>query len=352
MTEIMNISSLPGGSERFIKRKDVNKRLSYIAGAPTGLSNDLADASEDYDSSVVFAYPPKSATATALATLEAPEAAWYRHRFRRETIDDSELVVAGTALGKALRSKNDVGYANSAINTESTQMVYTEQLIHDDQLVGAIQHSFSPLRDNGHFDNLIGDDAMEALAKGRRADLTELAANVALLLAMSKELGSLGLLLERKKAAAPDAFFARIDTKGSTLLALGAQQEIYEAYQNQCQVFMRSVLDAYEKRYLTDHYGVEAGYSDQGDGAYLVFPLPQKYNPYNQRALDHYHQYTLAPLLGEIEAGLTAIGRQYTGDLIPHPEAKVHGDFGNAQINGLGRYVSPTMTALAKHKEK
>lgn len=349
----MRTSSFSGGSERFIKRQDVTTRLSYIAAAPLDLSQDLIEKSVDYDSSIVFAHPPDSATASALATLEAPKAEQYRHRFHRETINDSEVVLSGTSLGAALRQKSAAGYANSAINTKSPQMVYTERLIHEGQVVGALQHSFSPANERKYIEHLIDDDKMEALAEKHHDSLTNLAAHIALLLTLNEGRGSLGLTLERKQAAAPDAFFIRTDVKGSTHLALGEQQAAYEAYRSQMQVFMHDLVKDYEKRYLINHYGIEAGYSDQGDGSYLVLPLPKKYNPYDTRALADYRRYTIDPFMKEARAGLAAIGLQYAGDLLPHPEIAISGDFGNAQVDGLGRYVSSTMTALAaQQKEK
>jgi len=348
----MDTSSLSGGLERFSKRKDVNKTLTDIADTTATFNMALSDTSNEYDSLVVFSHTEGAATAVPVATLEASDTNWYRHNFRKDNIDGRRVVLAGTALGKALAHEKHAGYANSAINPSATQMVFTERLIHEGRVVGAVQESFTPVRENGYLENLPGDRELHALSEEYREVLARTAAKVALLQSMSEGSGSLGLLLEREDPIAPDAFIVRTDVDGSRRLARGYQRRAYEAYQNQSQIFLRRLAEKYQERYLIDQYGVKTAYSDQGDGAYLILPLPGGYNPYDIHTLNSYHHYTATPFMNNVRAGLTIIGNRYLGDLTPEPTVQVSGAFGNIEENGVGRFVSTTMYELAEQKTK
>lgn len=348
----MSTPSHLGGSERFSERKDVAATLAEITSAAANFSQDISDASADYDSSVVFSYSDGAAVANPLVTLEASHSMRYRHRFRKENIEDSLVVVSNTRLGQTLRSKGAAEFATSAINTEMPQMVYTERLIHDDTLVGAIQHSFTPASHSGYIENLPPNEDMELIATDNKKSLEHVAAHVARLQSMSAKLGSLGLLLEHAQAIAPDSTIIRVDGIDSTHYALGSQQTAYDAYQNQSQIFLDELVKEYEQRYMVEQYGIKSGFSDQGDGAYIILPLPDAYDPYDSHTLQSYQKYSITPFIEAMHRGLDAIALQYKNDLVPLPRVHISSGFGNVSINGRGRFVSPVMTALARQKAK
>ena len=348
----MSTPSRLGGFERFSERKDVTTTLTSISDSFAGLSEDLGDISPDYDSSLVFSYTDGSAVANPLATIESTHSLWYRHRFRKENIENSLVTLSGTRLGQVLRNPKETGYGISEINNDMPQIVYTERLIHDDELVGAIQHSFTPSSNDGAISFLPDNADMELITGDHSESLEQTAARVALLQSMGKKLGSLGLLLEQEQAIAPDATIIRVDGVDSRHYMLSSQQAAYDAYQNQSQVFLDELINDYEQRYLYDQYGIKAGYSDQGDGAYIILPLPEAYNPYNPHVLKYYKQYSVDPFIEDMRQGLDAIALQYKNDLVPLPRVHISSGFGNISVNGKGRLISPVMTALALNKQK
>ena len=348
----MSTPSHPGGFERFSQREDVTTTLSTIAESASGLNEALADSSPDYDSSVIFSYVEGSPVVNPLASLEAPHSLWYRHSFRKRYIENTALVLSGTSLALTVRDKSFNGFTSSHINQDMPQALHSKRLIHDGRLVGVMQRSYTPSGKSDAIEFLPGDGEIDALDHEYREDLVRTAAQIALLQSMAEGRGSLGLLLEQEEAIAPDSTVIRFDTVDSRNYATGAQQAAYDAYQNQCQIFVDDLIKDYEKRYLTDQYGIKAGYSDQGDGAYVIIPLPEAYNPYDTHVLEDYKKYSITPFVEDMRAGLDAIAAQYKNDLIPTPRVTIGSAFGNVSINGRGRFVSPAMTILAQAKQK
>ncbi len=346
----MSESSVLGGFERFSKRKDVEKALADIADTTAGLNESLSYATPDYDSLVVFSHVSGEDAALPLSTTDAYDALRHRHFFRESTIKNRRVVLRGTSLGAALADPRAAGFAGSQINTESPQMVYTEQLEYDGAVVGAIQHSFTPVEEDGYIEHLPDEHEMTGLSKLHRQEIAKTAALVALLQSFGKELGPLGTSLEYDDPIAPTAFIVRWDIEGSTQHAHGRNMQALDAFQNQAHLFLRRLTNDYQTRYQQHQYGIEQVYSDQGDGAYLVLPLPKSHNPYETQVLKDYHKYSAVPFMQQVKTGLEAIGTHYLADLAPR--VQVSGDFGYVEENGFGRLKSTTMFKLASQKKK
>lgn len=346
----MSKSSLLDGLDRFSERKDVKQTLLDIAESTASLNESLSYSSPDYDSLVVFSHAPSENTAVPVGTTDAYDTSRLRHLFREENISNRRVLLKGTSLGAALSSPKNAGYAASQINHETPQMTYSERLVHDDIVVGAIQHSFTPQRENGFIENLPEEGEMTKFSKEHRRDIAHTAAAVALLQTLSKEYGSLGLSLEYKDPIVPNSFVVRWDIEGSTHMAQGAQMRAFDAYQNQAHIFMRRLAGEYKKRYQIDQYGIDKIYDDQGDGAYIILPLPPSHNPYDGQVLADYQHYSADPFIEAVQSGLETIGSQFATDLLP--KVQVSGSFGYVEPNGIGRLKSSAMFELASQKKK
>lgn len=346
----MNESSLLDGLDRFSERKDVKQTLLDITEATAGLNESLSYSSGDYDSLVVFSHDPTTNTALPISTTDAYNTNRMRHAFRDTNITNRRVLLKGTALGAALRSPADAGYAASKINHEAPQMVYSERLVHEGTVVGAIQHSFTPEYENGFIETLPEEGEMTKFSHEHRRDIAHAAAAVALLQSLGKEYGPLGLSLEYEDPIVPNSFVVRWDIEGSTRMAQGSQMRALDAYQNQAHMFIRRLAEDYKKRYHIDQYGIDTIYDDQGDGAYVILPLPASHNPYDTQVLADYQQYNAKPFIETVQSGLETIGSQFATDL--HPKVHVSGSFGYVEPNGIGRLKSTTMFELSSQKKK
>jgi len=346
----MSESSLSGGLDRFSKRKDVEKTLADIADSTAGLNESLSYSSDEYDSLVVFSHVPGESAAVPVSTTDAYDSTHDRHRFRDDAVTNRRVVLRGTSLGLALADETNAGYAASQINHSVPQMVYTERLVHEGSVVGAIQHSFTPTFGRKHIENLPISTEIEALTQQNRKEVAQVAARVALLQSLGKDHGPLGLSLEYEDPIAPNSFIVRWDIEDSRNLARSSRMPALDAFENQTHLFLRGLTETYKKRYLVDEYGIDKIYDDQGDGAYLVLPLPTSYNPYDPRVLADYYRYSAAPFIETVHHGLATIGANYLSDLAPR--VQVSGEFGYFEKNGIGRLKSSTMYSLSAQKKK
>lgn len=344
----MDTSSLLGGLDRFSKRKDVESTLADIAESTASLNESLSYTTNEYDGHVIFSHAPGEPVALPLATVDAYETDRFRHAFRDEHIAGRRLLLKGTTLGKALANPSEAQYGVSAIETEMPQMVYTERLIHEDAVVGAVQYSFTPVEKGGYLENIPDEDIVARLTHQARKDLGHLAARIAHLQSTGKEYGPLGLAMEYDTPVAPNAYVVRWDIKDSTTMVRNNYKAL-DAFANHAHIFLHRLGEDYQKRYRTDQFGIEKVYDNQGDGAYIILPLPSSHNPYDTQVLSDYHTYDAAPFLNDARAGLEAISAQYFPDI--RPSVLVSGDFGYVEENGIQRLKSKTMYELSGQKK-
>lgn len=329
-----------GDYTRFARRPDVENALLEIGDTTVEFAHSLADISKDYDSTVAFSYAPGSDIALPLATTPSPNAAWNRNSFRKDTLMGRRLLLRNTTLGDVLANPYYAGLSVSLINHEEPQAVYTEVLWHENRIVGALQHSFTPTEPLDYLANVPSNDQIERLTNTHYTEIAAVAANIALLQVMGAEHGSLGAALEFEDPIAPNSYIIRWDVEGSQSVPAGYGRQALNAYLDTAHRFAREATT------------VASGghYDDQGDGSYIVLPLPAYINPYKPDQLSQYEESVADTLVDELRGGLAVIGDQFLPEIMP--QVQVSGMFGYAEKNSLGRLTSNAMYTLAKQKAK
>jgi|GEM_PF-5064979 len=355
----MSTSSLLGGSERFVSRSDVQKALSDIEMSVAGLNDELSFISPNYDSLVVFSHEQDDRVAAAVGHLDAYDIAPNRLYFRNDTVIRRRLILGGTALGETLLSpahKKDAlstsYFAQSQINHESPQFTHIRRLFHDGTQVGAIQSSFTPESPRHAIEHIPDAPEIDAIWKRNQSEVAHVAKHLFDLQKLGHETGaSLAAGLEFEDPIVPNAYLVRWDLEHSTPKALGDRHPALRAYLNQAHQFVRELTQYYADNPGHSTFGIREPYDDQGDGAYVILPLPKGFNVYDPKVLENYQTYTAPRFMNELAAGLEAIGSQYVLEL--YPKVHVSGDFGYVEGNSIGRLNSRTMYSLAeKQKQK
>ena len=347
MRTTISSDSLPLGTERFSTNKEVRASLATINDAAAMLSDDMQSISKEYDGLVAYSYVPGEYIAVPVGHANADDVDPRRHEFRNENILNHALLLRNTGLSNILNDPKHPRMHQSEINQDSPQMTYTRPLIHDDTPVGAIQQSFTPENNKTYLENLPEVEAIEAVWNRNKAETTVIAAEVAHLQLLSKELGSLAACLEYDDPIAPNAFIIRWDIEGSKRLAASEQRRLLKAYINQAHRRIRSIADEYHSGYGDQQFAVEQVYDDQGDGANIILPIPRKWDTYKKSVLDSYRHYTADPFMDEVTHALEAMGTQYQ-DLAP--TVRVDGAFGYFEPNSIGRFISSEMFRLGAQK--
>jgi len=341
----MSTDRPPAGFERFSRRHDVEASLLEIGDNTIMLNESLSDASRDYDSTVVFSYQTGDTVALPLAASTAHHADWNRNMFRKDSVMGRRVLLAHTTLGSVLANPRTAGLGASQINTDEPQAVYTEVLYHNDIIVGALQHSFTPSNRRGYLESVPSEDEIESLTRAHRKDLATIAAHIALLQSLGEAHGPLGMSLELDEPIAPNSYVIRWDVEGSQTVPNGYKRQALDAYLSQAHQFVRHLTTTHAAaENLKNHY------DDQGDGSYVILPLPKAYNPYNPHDLRRFEHDKAATLTRAVQTGLAAIGQQYSPELMPN--VQVSGMFGYVEENSIGRLKSHAMFTLAKQKAK
>lgn len=347
MRTTISSESLPLGTERFSTNKEVIKSLATINDAAAMLSEDMQSLTKEYDGLVAYSYVPGEYIAVPVGHADADNVDPRRHDFRNENILNRAVLLRNTGLSHILNDPKHPFMHQSEINQESPQMTYTRPLIHDDAQVGAIQHSFTPENNKTYLENLPEEQALAAVWNRNQAETSAIAAEVAHLQLLSRELGSLAACLEYEDPVAPNAFIIRWDIEGSKRVAASEQRRLLKAYINQAHRRIRSIANEYHGEYGDQQFAVEQVYDDQGDGANIILPIPRKWDTYNKSVLDSYRHYTADPFMHEVTQALETMGAQYQ-DLAP--TVRVDGAFGYFEPNSIGRFISSEMFRLGAQK--
>jgi len=343
----MSEVSFSDGSERFLWSPEVQDSLGVIKNEAAMLSENIASVSTpNYDSLVVFSHTPGEEVANPLAFANANDIHPSRFAFRKEAVLGRSVLLRKTSLGAVLANGRDPRFprlGHSTINPDYPQFTYTHPLFSGDTPVGAIQQSFTAA------DRLSGiqdmpDDTEATLKAAFEASAYETKAitdEIIKLQSMSKELGSLGSALELDAPVAPNSFVVRWDVEGSKRFAADTRRRALKAYMNQVHLRIRALTEEYSGKFVND---------DQGDGANLIFFIPEKYNTYDPFTLKDYLHYTGTPFIKKIEQELEKIADQYRSDL--DPSVRVSGEFTYTERNSIGRYVANEMYLLGNQKAK
>lgn len=349
----MSTSSLPGGYERFIERRDVTCARKQIQMSTEVLNYELENSSIDYDGAVAFSYEPGSQIALPLADSDAYSATKERSAFRTHSILGRRVLLRGTALGETITKEKGPTFAQSQINPDY-QMTYIYPLLHDTHRVGALQYSFTAPEGSRAITEIPTEDHMEMIHKKLGREVSRIAAETARLQQLAHEVDSIGSLatgLELEQPIVPNAFIIRWDVQGSSKLVLSDAEPAYNAFISQTHALLRTLTEEYVAKLDTEVQvdGHEA-YSDQGDGSYIILPLPKRYaNYYSKQYLADFKHYNVDNFMSTLQAKLDAIARQYHGTFIP--KVAITGDFGYVEANSIGHLTSPIMHRLA-HQQK
>jgi hypothetical protein len=351
MTELQ----LPGGYERFIERSDVKHARNAIQTSTTALNYELSYASVDYDGVVAFSHETDDQITVPLAHHDSYSATMDRSAFRAASIVGRRVLLKGTALGEALKEKAGPTFAQSKINPRF-QMTYIHPLLHDTEQVGALQYSFTAPEGTKYITDLPDDKYMETLHSKLGGEVRRIAAETARLQRLVNELGTIGSLatgLELERPIAPNAFIIRWDVQGSSKLVTSDAEPAYSAFIAQAHARLRTLAEEYvahlDEEMQTD--GHEA-YDNQGDGAYIILPLPRRYyQPYSKQYLADFKKYNVDRFTDILQGNLDTIASQYHKTF--NPKVVLTGDFGYVEANSIGKLTSSTMYQLAHlQKEK
>lgn len=342
---------MPGGFERFKDSSDVQHAQYEISTAVAALNDTLSYGSKSYDGVVSFSHEANEALAVPLADVNAYNVAPERYEFRSANIAGRRLLLAGTALGKVFKSEGHPLFDQSTINP-SFQLMYTHSLWHDDRSVGALQYSFTSESPSAAVE--ADTNQMEALHRYHRSELEHIAAQTARLQHLAREtkgIKSLATGLELEQPIAPNAYVIRWDVKGSSQLVNSDLGPAYDAFVGQVHAYLRELTRAYTERYKNLQAGVHEAYDDQGDGAYIVLPLPAYFSPYDRQTFVTFKQHYTEEFMQQLRNGIQAIAVRYHKTFIPN--VSIGADFGYVEENTVGRFESRTMHALAnRQKEK
>ncbi|MBN9398260.1 hypothetical protein BGO18_01230 [Candidatus Saccharibacteria bacterium 47-87] len=349
----MKTLPLPGGYERFSERSDVIRAQDEIHKATQALNDSLSYASGSYDGVVSFGHEPGEALAIPLANANAYDTAPERYEFRTDNIIGRRLLVAKTALQEALKPNSPPRFDMSAINPLNNQFVYTQPLAHDGRTVGALQYSFTP-ESPGTGVDLLENEEMSALHRQHRSEVQHIADQTARLQRIAREakgIKSLATGLELEQPIAPNAFVIRWDIKNSTHFVHSDLGGVYDAFVGQVHAFLRELTYTYTSYHKRLQAGIHEAYDDQGDGAYIVLPLPEYFSPYLPQSFATFKQHYTRAFMQRLHEGIEAIAHQY--DRTFTPAIAITADFGYVEENTIGRLTSRTMHTLAnQQKEK
>lgn len=346
---------LPGGYERFIERSDVIRARNAIQTSTTALNYELSYAFVDYDGAVAFSHEADDQIAVPLAHKDAYTASKDRSAFRTTSIIGRRVLLRGTALGEALEEKTNPTFAQSKINPRF-QMTYIHPLLHDSRQVGALQYSFTAPEDTEYITELPDGNYMDILHSKLGGEVRRIAAETARLQQLAHEVKSIGSLaagLELERPIAPNAFIIRWDVQGSNKLVMSDAEPAYSAFIAQAHARLRTLTEEYvanlDEEMQTD--GHEA-YDNQGDGAYIILPLPRRYyKPYSKQYLANFKHYNADRFTDILQSNLDAIAGRYHKTF--SPKVVITGDFGYVEANSIGKLTSSTMYHLANlQKEK
>ena len=344
---------MPDGYERFSERSDVLRARNEINMGIEALNDSLSFTSEDYDGVISFAHESGDALAIPLADTNAYNIAPERYEFRSNNIVGRRLLLAGTALGRALRNGHGPDFTQSTIHP-SIQQTYIHPLVHDERGVGALQYSFTAAYPSTPIPVTPEQKEMEDFHKAYQREIDHIAAQTARLQNLAHETKgtkSLATGLEMEQPVAPNAYIIRWDIRGSSHFVNSDLGPVYDAFVGQVHARLHELVLSYSERYEYLKAGVHEAYDDQGDGAYIVLPLPHYVNPYERRALVDFQQRHVEDFMKDFRADVESIGYQYRKTFVP--KVAITADFGYVEENTIDRLTSRTMHTLAnRQKEK
>ncbi len=346
----MHTPALVSGLARFSAAPEVQDSLGVIKGELAVINEELSYLSSDYDSTVAFSRTPGETVAFPVGHSNAHNVSPSRLRFRDTSVLRRAVLLPHTSLKQVLDNPRHPRFTQSSINDEGPQIIYTLPLSHDGEQVGALQHSFTPVELDGAIEQLPDEQALLTLFTENQKSIATIASQTAYLQTLSKNYGSLGAALEYDDPIAPNAFIARWDIEGSKRLAIDERRRALTAYLNQAHFSIRALIRARTEEYATTQFSHEHIYDDQGDGANIILPIPERFNTYDPRVLRDYYHYASDPFLGTLQDTLEAIGAHYKQDLMPR--VHVDGAFGYVEPNSIGRFTATQMFHLGHQKIK
>ena len=308
----------------------------------------MQSLTHEYDGLVVHSHVKDEYSAVPVGHANADGVDPRRHEFRNQNILNHAVLLRNTGLSNVLFDPKHPRMHASQINQEQQQMTYTFPLAHQDEQVGAIQHSFTPANSRNYLENIPSEEAIEAVLTRHQGETELIAAEISHLQLLTKELGSLAASLEYEDPIAPNAFIVRWDIEGSKKHAASDQRRLLKAYMNQAHRRIRLIAEEYHHEYGDRQFAVERVYDDQGDGANIILPIPPKWDTYNTRVLEDYKHYTARPFMDEVVHALEHTGAAYADDLAP--KVRIDGGFGYFEPNSIGRFISNEMFRLGAQK--
>lgn len=346
----MHTPTLSGGLARFTAAPEVQKTLRVIDDEIAVINEELSYVSDEYDGSVVFSHTPGDTVAFPVGHSNAHNVDPFRRRFRDTAILRRAVLLPHTSLKQVLDNPRHPRFSQSNINDDGTQLLYTLPLAHNGERVGAIQQSFSAVKPGGAIENLPEEQTLLDIFSRNQTGIEAIAAQTARLQNLSEGYGTLGAALEYDEPIAPNAFIARWDIEGSKGLTIGERSRALKAFLNQAHFSIRALARSRMDQYSTTQYSIEHVYDDQGDGANIILPIPERFNTYDRHVLRDYRHYTGEPFLDSLRATLDNISEDYKHDLMPR--VRVDGIFGYVEPNSIGRFTATQMFTLGGQKAK
>lgn len=329
---------------------DMPRAVEELKDSFVTLNNKLSNSSPSYDSLVVFSAEPHSNIATPLLTLDALNGE-HDHTFRDTSIMGRALVLPGTTVGDVLKGR-DVGfYAGSNINTAHNQLTHTEILHAKGKQVAAVQYSYSAPKPGGVIEHLPEDVTVSAIWENVQTHMAHAAMGILSLQRAAHELRSpLSVELEQQEAIAPNGFPIRWDVEGATEMALDSRRPKLQKFLNRAHIALSGLAADYANHPEKSSWNIRDVYDNQGDGAYIILPLPEYFNPYDKRFLEDYRTFVAQRFMDDMSAQFKAINAGFEDIDF---NVNITGDFAFIEPDSTGRLDSSVMYALAaRQKEK
>lgn len=265
------------------------------------LHDDLAAVSPSFDGIVYFAIDRwHRNNASAVATVQPQSSDTERFAFYKEKIAHHRVDLGATALGQGLRlAEPELLRSRMNPNHHTT---WAHASVVDDTLVGGLQVAFNTSYGPAPTDT----HAITQIWNKHEKTVDEVANAFA---QFSKEVPSIGDVLELYAPATPNAYIASWDLRGSTALALGRYGTLRNYLLDTKNVFSHLTKDI-------------ATYThDTGDGQDISFWLPETSDTFDRADPAHIRAFgrsAVLPVVEELLKAHNSLAHEDYQDIEPH----------------------------------
>lgn len=249
-----------------------------------------------------------------------------RHDFHDRAIAGRMVDLGATALGLAFE-QDSPEYLRSRMNPDK-HTTWAEPVIIDGKIAGGAQAAFR--YDRGA---LMADKAMRQLWQRHTGTIEEMAHGFSQL---SKDVGSLGDVLEYKLPVTPNAYVVGWDLNGSSKLAL--RETTQGALASYLSDAKRLFGETVREQGVFD-------YDDTGDGQHFVLWLPGEVDRADPEAVHDYLQTDIEPLVRRMQLQHEAL-RAYYPDIDPTVRFAI--GVGSADRDEYASTMTPALWEIAE----